>query len=153
MSVQHLRSPVLVISAVVMLLFGPGSQDGLAAGVTIITHGLNGNVDNWVIALAESMGQYYRLPGNSSTCYELYFIPTNSTYTLSTAVGDAKTSFSFKLDGLTGATPKDQILDSLKAHNEGWGSFTDWEVNQLNQAGRLPGVNFYSGGKLVPNPF
>src|SRR5687768_15619020 len=53
-----------------------------AAGVTIITHGLNSNVDDWVIAMADRMGAYDRFPGTNFTCYELYFVSVNSTYTL-----------------------------------------------------------------------
>src|SRR5262245_31501465 len=56
------------------------SDTGLAAGVTIITHGLNSNVDDWVIAMASRMTDYARFPGTNFTCYEIYFIPTNSSY-------------------------------------------------------------------------
>jgi hypothetical protein len=56
-----------------------------AAGVTIITHGLNGNVDDWVISMANQMTGYYRFPGTSSTCYELYFTPSGNSYTLTWA--------------------------------------------------------------------
>jgi hypothetical protein len=52
------------------------------AGVTIITHGLNGNVDDWVISMADRMTRYHRFPGTSYTCYELYFTLTNSNYVL-----------------------------------------------------------------------
>jgi hypothetical protein len=54
---------------------------GRSAGVTIITHGLNGNVDGWVLAMAGRMREYYRFPGATFTCYEIYFALTNSTYT------------------------------------------------------------------------
>jgi len=53
-----------------------------AAGVTIITHGLNSNVDDWVIAMAGRMAGHPRFPGTNFTCYELYFVQTNSTYAL-----------------------------------------------------------------------
>jgi len=35
------------------------------------------------------------------------------------------------------------------------GSHTGWELQQLQQAGRLPQVNFYQPGQLtpIPNPF
>jgi hypothetical protein len=46
-----------------------------AAGVTIITHGLNSNVDDWVISMADRITKYPLFPGSNSTCYELYFIP------------------------------------------------------------------------------
>ena len=57
----------------------------LSAGVTIITHGLSGNVDDWVISMAAQMSQYYRFPGTNYTCYELYFTMTNSSYVLTWA--------------------------------------------------------------------
>ncbi len=53
-----------------------------AGGVTIITHGLNGNVDDWVTAMAEQIPAHFRFPGTNSTCYKLYFIPNGSTYQL-----------------------------------------------------------------------
>lgn len=55
---------------------------GFSAGVTIITHGLNSNVDDWVIAMADRMAQTGRLPGTTSSCYELYFVATNTSYVL-----------------------------------------------------------------------
>ncbi|MDB6034215.1 MAG: hypothetical protein JWM16_4553 [Verrucomicrobiales bacterium] len=68
----------LAISVIVLLMFGSGSHKAMAAGVTIITHGLDSNVDNWVISMADQMSLYYSL-GGSSTCYELYFALTNNT--------------------------------------------------------------------------
>src|SRR4051812_2298331 len=54
-----------------------------AAGVTIITHGLMGNVDDWVISMANRITKYPIFPGTNSTCYELYFIPAGGgTYTM-----------------------------------------------------------------------
>ena len=68
-------------------------------------------------------------------------------------LADPSTKFSFKLDRLAGATPKEQVLNSIKASQEGWGGFTDWELHQLQQSGRLGEVNFFQGGKAVSNPF
>src|SRR5213592_3861075 len=69
----------LVLAALCLAFPGPPLR---AAGVTIITHGLNGNVDDWVIAMADRTTDYDRFPGTSFTCYELYFILTNSNYAL-----------------------------------------------------------------------
>jgi RHS repeat-associated protein len=69
------------------------------------------------------------------------------------ALADRSAKFSFKLDGLSGATPKEKVLNSIKATDEGWGGFTDWELHQLQQSGRLSEVNFFLGGNAVPNPF
>lgn len=74
------RSKAWVIALCGLAVWSPCAGKG--AGVTIITHGLNGNVDGWVLAMAERMGEYYRFPGASFTCYELYFAETNSNYTL-----------------------------------------------------------------------
>ncbi len=53
-----------------------------AAGVTVITHGLNGNADGWVTGMADQIPSYYRFPGTNDTFYKLYFVPTNSSYDL-----------------------------------------------------------------------
>jgi hypothetical protein len=53
-----------------------------AAGVTIITHGLDGNVDDWVTGMANEIHSYYRFPGTNYTFYELYFVPSGSGYNL-----------------------------------------------------------------------
>src|SRR5437867_2841423 len=53
-----------------------------AAGLTIITHGLNSNIDDWVIAMAQKIPQYSRFPGPRFSCYELYFVLNGSTYAL-----------------------------------------------------------------------
>lgn len=72
---------------------------------------------------------------------------------LQKALADPNTKFSFKLDRLAGATPKEQVLNSIKASQEGWGGFTDSELHQLQQSGRLGEVSFFQGGNAVPNPF
>ncbi len=50
------------------------------AGVTIITHGLYGDIDDWVISMAERIAKYPLFPGKRSTCYKLYFIPNGTGY-------------------------------------------------------------------------
>lgn len=72
----------ITLLLVLALLSPLAPQVTRAAGVTIITHGLNSNVDDWVIAMAQRMGAYDRFPGTSFTCYELYFVSVDSTYTL-----------------------------------------------------------------------
>ena len=41
------------------------------AGLTIITHGFNGNVTDWIIPMAEQIPRYDLFPGTNFSCYEL----------------------------------------------------------------------------------
>jgi hypothetical protein len=50
------------------------------AGVTIVTHGLNGNVDDWVIPMVGKMTHYATLPGTNSSCYEIFFTNISGSY-------------------------------------------------------------------------
>lgn len=43
----------------------------MAGGVTVITHGFNGNVTDWVIPMAERMIDYPGFPGSEASCYVL----------------------------------------------------------------------------------
>jgi hypothetical protein len=42
-----------------------------AAGVTIITHGFNSNVTDWIIPMAGKVGAYPGFPGSTYSCYEI----------------------------------------------------------------------------------
>lgn len=42
-----------------------------AGGVTVITHGFNGNVDDWVLPMAARMIDHPGFPGTSASCYIL----------------------------------------------------------------------------------
>jgi hypothetical protein len=42
-----------------------------AGGVTIITHGFNSNVTDWIIPMAGKIGQYPGFPGTTYSCYEI----------------------------------------------------------------------------------
>jgi len=54
-------------------------------GITIITHGLNGNADGWVTGMADQIPAYYRFPGTNYTFYKLYFVPNGGGYNLTWA--------------------------------------------------------------------
>jgi len=50
-----------------------GAANGHSAGVTLVTHGFNGNVTDWVIPMVGAMAASDRLPGTNSSCYEISF--------------------------------------------------------------------------------
>jgi hypothetical protein len=43
----------------------------VAAGVTVITHGFNSNVTDWIIPMAGKIGSYPGFPGTSYSCYQI----------------------------------------------------------------------------------
>jgi hypothetical protein len=65
-------------------------------------------------------------------------------------VDNPSTTFHVNMGGFFGDTPSEMILNEMQS-----GSHTGWELQQLQQAGRLPQVNFYQPGNLtpIPNPF
>jgi len=58
---------ILVASA---LLFSP-IRFARGAGVTIITHGLNGNVSDWIIPMSQQIPGYDSFPGSAYSCYQI----------------------------------------------------------------------------------
>src|SRR5262245_51314167 len=63
-------------------------------GVTIITHGLNGNVDGWITGMATNVPNHRRFPGTNFTCYQMSFSNFNNAYYLTSArvAGSAPTN-------------------------------------------------------------
>lgn len=59
------------------------------------------------------------------------------------------------LDGLRGNGTYDQVMQAVEdgLANGDYFSFTNWELAQVSNAGRLPEVTFVRGGVQVPNPF
>ena len=66
------RLTIRFLTAVVLSL-APSVR---GAGVTLITHGLNGNVDGWVTGIANRIPYYASFPGTNYTFYKLYFVST-----------------------------------------------------------------------------
>ena len=65
-----------------LFLIGFISHYTKGAGVTVITHGLEGNAAGWVTGMANQIHSYYKFPGTNYTFYELYFVPNGSGYNL-----------------------------------------------------------------------
>ena len=57
---------ILLLSAVVLVR---------GAGVTIITHGLNSNADDWVLAMAQRLPLHPSFPGTNFSCYAVDVAP------------------------------------------------------------------------------
>jgi len=63
-------------------------------------------------------------------------------------VKDPSTQFTIRLDNFVGNSVEEMINNELQI-----GQNTAWEIQQLQNAGRLPEVNFIQGGQSVPNPY
>ncbi len=50
------------------------------AGVTLITHGFNGNVTDWVIPMANKLSRYSSFPGTNISAYQISITRTGSVY-------------------------------------------------------------------------
>ena len=70
MGIQIQRSCCFAIFAALVLALCSTSSV-TAGGVTIITHGFNSNVTDWIIPMAEKVGGYSGLPGATYSCYEI----------------------------------------------------------------------------------
>jgi hypothetical protein len=70
--------------------------------------------------------------------------------TLLGLIGQPGNTFHVNLSGFIGNTTAEMVENEIQC-----GSYTGWELQQLQKAGELPNVNFYSPGGTVPlpNPF
>src|SRR5687767_10287511 len=69
---SHLRAVVCIATLVALWL---GSAARAAAGVTVITHGLDGNVDGWVTGMATNVPAYPGFRGTNFSVYNMTFVP------------------------------------------------------------------------------
>jgi hypothetical protein len=73
--------------------------------------------------------------------------------TLRAAVNDPSTKFTVSLDGMSGSSTYSQVMGAAQRGASGAGGYTDWEMTQLYQAGRLGDTTLVRGGVPVENPF
>ena len=71
---------VLIVGLCCLVVANPSRS---SAGVTIITHGLNGNTDDWVDAMADAIPNHPRFFGTNSTIYKLDVTYSSGFYYLS----------------------------------------------------------------------
>lgn len=80
------RSPLLV--GFLMLLLLQGSPPSLqAGGVTVITHGFNGNADDWVLAMGNRMALHPDFKGVQPSIYKISVTRPSAYVLTATAVG------------------------------------------------------------------
>jgi hypothetical protein len=68
----------IVLLLALGIILSPGKT--LAAGVTVITHGFNANVTDWVIPMCNKVPQHAGFPGTNFSIYEISITRTGSQY-------------------------------------------------------------------------
>ena len=83
---RELESPFSkVLPAVpVLLIYLLAPHRTLGAGVTIITHGYDGDVNGWISGMANQLPQYYRFPGTNFTGYTMSITYSGGSYYITT---------------------------------------------------------------------
>ena len=67
-------------------------------------------------------------------------------------MNDPSTKFTVSLDGMSGSSTYSQVMGAAQRGASGVGGYTDWEMMQLYQAGRLGDTTLVRGGVPVENP-
>ena len=78
--IGNIKTIQTIRAGLAALLLAGIAQRASAAGVTIISHGLNGSIDDWVISMADRITHYPLFPGSTSTCYEIYLALVGNQY-------------------------------------------------------------------------
>jgi len=68
-------------------------------------------------------------------------------------VGNPSTKVTVSLDGMSGSSTYSQVMSAAQRGAGGAGGYTDWEMAQLFEGGRLADTTFVRGGQVVNNPF
>jgi len=63
-----MKLPAILLGSTLLLSPLPLTR---GAGVTIITHGLNGNVTDWIIPMSQQIPAYDTFPGSAYSCYQI----------------------------------------------------------------------------------
>lgn len=74
-----------VFRSLLCAMLFPFAGSAWAAGVTVITHGFNGNVTSWVIPMANAIAAAPDLPGTTSSCFRISLTQDGSGQTVATA--------------------------------------------------------------------
>ena len=78
---SSLSANCLSALAVVFLLCG--TPMGFGAGVTVITHGYEGNVTEWVIPMGDKIPQDRSFPGSNSASYQISITRSGGAFSIS----------------------------------------------------------------------
>lgn len=64
-------------------------------------------------------------------------------------VGNPSTKFTVSLDGMSGSSTYSQVMSVAQRGAGGAGGYTDWEMAQLFEGGRLADTTLVRGGQVV----
>ena len=68
---------------------------------------------------------------------------------LRAGIADPSTKFTLSLDGFSGTSPYDMVMSAAQKGLSGSSGYTEWEVGQLYQSGRLFTTNFVQNGASI----